>query len=490
MRAPSLPLLLTTLGILALLTPPAQAGDVEVQLSAGDGFVVKDNSGAVERLRVDEATGNISRNGALFVHTTGTDNTFIGAGAGNTGTTSAGKNSAFGQDALASVTTGIENAALGYGALTANTTGVHNTAVGSRALRANTTGNFSTAFGTDALTSSTGGYNSAFGSAALLRNTTGSSNSAVGGSSLFSNTTGSHNAAVGPAALLNNTTGNRNMALGWNAGRYQTTGSDNIYLANGGVAGETGQIKIGIAGTHTDTSLVGDVTTPGRLAVGTATIDPSREFTVNDHDDNGGASLKITTSNPASRELVIGVNQGSGSFISMNSNAPLDFRTNGTRRLRIQADGTIDSSGIAGNTSPGVSVVNVLLNTTTNELGIVVSSARFKQDVKDMGAASEALMALRPVSFRYREDVAAGEEGAQYGLIAEEVAEVAPELVIHDSEGRPFTVRYHQLAPMLLNELQKQQRTIERQQHAIELLLARTDRLETPRALPPQGLDR
>jgi hypothetical protein len=274
------------------------------------------------------------------------------------------------------------------------------------------------------------------------------------------------------------------------SGQYQTTGSDNIYLANDGVAGESGQIKIGTAGTHTATSLVGDVSTPGRLAIGTATIDPSREFTLNDHDDNGGASLKITTSNPATRELVIGVNQGSGSFISMNSSAPLDFRTNGTRRLRIQADGTIDSSGIASNTSPGVSVVNVLLNTTTNELGIVVSSARFKQDVQDMGAASETLMALRPVTFRYREDVADGEAGSQYGLIAEEVAEVAPDLVIHDAEGRPFTVRYHQLAPMLLNELQKQQRTIEGQQRAIALLLARTEQLDPPGASTPKGSDR
>jgi hypothetical protein len=280
------------------------------------------------------------------------------------------------------------------------------------------------------------------------------------------------------------------VALGWKSGQDQTTGSDNIYLANDGVAGENGQIKIGTAGTHTATSLVGDVSTPGRLAIGTATIDPSREFTLNDHDDNGGASLKITTSNPATRELVIGVNQGSGSFIAMNSSAPLDFRTNGTRRLRIQADGTIDSSGIAGNTSPGVSVVNVLLNTTTNELGIVVSSARFKQDVQDMGAASETLMALRPVTFRYREDVADGEAGSQYGLIAEEVAEVAPDLVIHDAEGRPFTVRYHQLAPMLLNELQKQQRTIEGQQRAIALLLARTEQLDPPGASTPKGSDR
>ena len=306
---------------------------------------------------------------------------------------------------------------------------------------------------------------------------------------MFNNTTGTDNVALGPGALSTNTTGNRNVAIGRNAGLDQTTGNDNIYIANEGVAGERGQIKIGTAGTHTETSLVGDVTTPGRLAVGSDTIDPSREFTLNDHDDNGGASLKIVTSNPSSRELVIGVNQGSGSFISMNSSAPLDFRTNGTRRLRIQADGTIDSSGIAGNTSPGVSVVNVLLNTTTNELGIVVSAARFKQDVRDMGAASEPLMALRPVTFRYREDVAAGEDGSQYGLIAEEVAEVAPELVVYDDTGQPFSVRYHVLPSLLLNEVQKQQGLIEEQRQLIASLSGRLERVEQGLAAAPAGAD-
>ena len=438
MRAATLsPLLIS--GSLILLSSLALAGDVEVQLPAGDGFVVKDNTGAIERLRVDEATGNVSRNGALFVHTTGNNNTFVGEGAGNTGTTGIGKNAAFGENALALVSTGFQNSAFGQDALHSNTAGAYNSAFGQNALGSNTTGI----------------SNSAFGEGAGNANTTGVGNSAFGQYALRANVSGNYNSALGKATLNASTTGSRNVAVGNAAGASQTTGSDNIYLANFGAAGESGQIKIGTAGTHTDTFLVGDVTTPGRLAVGTATIDPSREFTVNDHDDNGGASLKIRASNPTIRELVIGVNQGSGSFISMNSSAPLDFRTNGTRRLRIQADGTIDSSGIAGNTSPGVSVVNVLLNTTTNELGIVVSSARFKQDVRDMGSASEPLMALRPVTFRYRADVAAGEDGAQYGLIAEEVAEVAPDLVIHDSEGRPFTVRYHQLAPMLLNELQR-----------------------------------
>ena len=96
-------------------------------------------------------------------------------------------------------------------------------------------------------------------------------------------------------------------------------------------------------------------------------------------------------------------------------------------------------------------------------LGTTASSARFKRDVRDMAGASNTLLKLRPVVFRYRQEVVGAEESElpQYGLIAEEVAEVAPELVAPDAEGRPYSVRYHELAPMLLNELQEQQRTIE-----------------------------
>ena len=99
--------------LLLALAAPAHAADVTVTLPAGDGFVVENNTGAIERLRVDEATGNVSRNGALFVHTTGADNTFVGVGAGNTGTTGYGQNSAFGENALTSITAGHYNSAFG-----------------------------------------------------------------------------------------------------------------------------------------------------------------------------------------------------------------------------------------------------------------------------------------------------------------------------------------------------------------------------------------
>jgi hypothetical protein len=354
---------LACLALAPLLAPasPAGAGDVTLTLPAGEGFSVRDNTGAVERLRVDESTGNVSRNGALFVHTTGTANTFVGAGAGNLGTTGA-LNTAVGVNALSDDTTGGSNSAFGRDALRNNTLGSRNSAFGEGVLVVNTTGTSNSAFGSGALQENTDDHNSAFGFDALRDNTTGFDNS-----------------AVGSEALSNNTTGARNVAVGANAGDLQTTGNDNVYLANRGVAGENGQIKIGTAITHT-------------------------------------------------RVTVAGIH------------------------------GSTSSAGVA-----------VLVN-ASGVLGTSPSSARFKQDVRDMGEASDVLERLRPVVFRYREEGIEG-GGIEYGLIAEEVAEVAPELVSPDLEGRPYSVRYHVLPALLLNELQEQQRTI-------DALLARVAELE------------
>jgi len=132
--------------------------------------------------------------------------------------------------------------------------------------------------------------------------------------------------------------------------------------------------------------------------------------------------------------------------------------------------GTHTGATIAGiHTATSSGGIAVLVN-ASGKLGTTTSSARFKQDVQDMRDASEVLMKLRPVAFHYREDAVGAEEAKiqEYGLIAEEVAEVVPELVAPDLDGKPYSVKYHILPSLLLNEAQKQRRINEEQQRTIE----------------------
>jgi hypothetical protein len=121
-------------------------------------------------------------------------------------------------------------------------------------------------------------------------------------------------------------------------------------------------------------------------------------------------------------------------------------------------------AGIAGATSAGGVAVFV---DGAGHLGTITSSARFKEDIQDIGDGSSALMKLRPVRFHYKQDVdPSGVE--QYGLVAEEVAKVYPDLVVYDEKGEPQTVRYHFVNALLLNEVQRQARRDEAQQREIE----------------------
>jgi hypothetical protein len=167
-----------------------------------------------------------------------------------------GFNTAEGQNALFSLTTGFANTALGSYALFANTTGAQNTAVGAGALDLNTVGNNNTAVGIAALLlNTTGADNTAVGTAALENNTAGR-NTANGTFALFTNTEGGSNTAIGDRALVSNTSGNNNTALGANAG-FNTTGNNNIDIGNSGVGGESSMIRIGDLAVHTGIFLAG-----------------------------------------------------------------------------------------------------------------------------------------------------------------------------------------------------------------------------------------
>ena len=275
------------------------------------------------------------------------------------------------------------NTAEGQTALLSRTTGGYNTAVGYLSLRSDTTGSLNTAVGAGALLANTADSNTATGAGALLSNTIGTQNTANGAFALFSNIAGVNNTANGYQALFNNTAGIHNIAVGFEAG-YFTTGSQNIAIGNTGIdggAGESHTIRIGTSGTHTATYIAGIA----GQTVGT-----------------GGSTCYV------------------------------------------------DNAG---------------------KLGVYPSARRFETNVADMAGASEAILALRPVTFHYKPEL--DKSGIpQFGLIAEEVAAVNPDLVTHDAKGDIYTVRYEAVNVMLLNEFLKEHRRIEEQDRRIDQLTA------------------
>ncbi len=366
--------------------------------------------------------------GALASNATAGDNTAVGVLA-LFGNTTGGRNVALGRSALEDNTTASLNTAVGAYALDANTTGLFNVALGAEALGANTTANYNTAVGTLALDANTiGTRNTALGFRALSSNTTASSNTAIGDNALFSNTTGSYNVALGKDALSLNTTASFNTAFGAFALGVNTTGYQNVALGH---------------------DALGDNTTGGKnVAVGAGAL--AQSTGIGNIAIGAGAGANVTT---GIANIHIGNYGNSGD----------------SNKLRIgsfQTETFID--GIHGNTTSGG--VTVFVN-SSGDLGTSTSSRRFKEDIADLGALSERLLALRPVSFRYTKEAAGeGERPLEYGLIAEEVAEVFPELVAYDEEGQPYTVRYHLLVPLLLNELQREQETVAALRARVEAL--------------------
>ena len=362
----------------------ASGGSINFMLAGASKFQVRADGDV-------NIAGSLRKGGVRFLHTFGTDNTFLGVNAGNV-TMSGGWNTAVGNSALGVNSAGFTNAAFGAYAMQSNTTGAENTAAGGFALQNNTTGN----------------ENTATGELALAGNATGSQNTANGRQALASNTSGSDNTASGVYALLGNTIGSNNVGVGYDAGLNGTTGSNNIYLgANvAGVAGESNTMYLGLQGTQTRTFIAG----------------------------------------------IRGITTGLADAISV----------------------MIDSNG---------------------QLGTISSSRRFKEDIHDMGDASRALFALRPVTFRYSQAYTNGAKPIQYGLVAEEVAEAFPDLAVRNADGGVDTVHYETLSVLLLNEVQRQQdeirqqriemqrrsdiqtQTIEKQQERIEALERRLNAL-------------
>jgi trimeric autotransporter adhesin len=302
------------------------------------------------------------------------------------------------------------------------------TAVGQQALVNLTSGGNNTANGFQALFFNTSGNsNTAIGAGALLSNMTGGSNTATGFDALFENTTGSGNTANGVFALFNNTTGSFNTANGAFALVNNTTGSFNT--ANGYLA-----LIANTVGNH------------------------NIAFGVNALLNNAGSN-NIGLGGSAGKNLTT----GSGNVCIGAGILGFAGESNTTRIRNIY------SSVVSG---------RAVYVSSGNKIGTLASTRRVKDNIKPMDKASEALLALKPVSFRYKKEIDASGT-LQFGLVAEEVADINADLVTRDSEGKPETVRYEAVNAMLLNEFLKEHRrneqqeaTIARQQRQIEALTA------------------
>jgi hypothetical protein len=324
------------------------------------------------------------------------------------------------------------NTAEGQNALLSLSTGIYNTGVGIFSLLSVTDGSFCTGVGAGALLVNTASENTAVGAGALLSNSTASENTATGAFALFNSTDGGANTADGAEALQNNTSGNDNTATGRQALINNTTGGSNTAIGESALFNNTdGAVNTGIG---------------------------VNVLQNNTHGHNNTAIGLNALGGNATGNFNIGLGSNAGTNVTSASNV-----------ICIGADGNnVDNAcyigQIFGATSSGGTAVFVNSN---GRLGTVVSSRRFKDEIKPMDKASEVLFALKPVTFHYKKEIdPAGI--AQFGLVAEEVEKVDPDLVVRDKDGKVNSVRYDQVNAMLLNEFLKEHTKIEQQVREIQ----------------------
>src|SRR6266446_1457471 len=288
------------------------------------------------------------------------------------------------------------NTADGQGALGSLTTGLYNSAFGFLSVLSLSDANFDTGVGAGALLVDNGGTNTAVGAGALFSNSTGSDNNAFGTFALFNNIDGTFNNAHGRNALLNSQ-GDQNNAMGDDAMEDNTTGSFNTAVG--------------------DDALFFNVDGNNNVAIG----------------DEAGTGLGASVNN------CIAINvPGAGPFAVL--------------------DNTCFIGSIFDQPVSDVGTQEAVFVDQFNVIGITASSRRFKHDIQPMDKASEAILALKPVTFKYNAD----KNGrTQYGLIAEEVATVNPDLVVQHKDGEISTVRYEQVNAMLLNEFLKEHKKVQ-----------------------------
>jgi hypothetical protein len=379
-----------------------------------------------------------------------------GSGALHNLTTQGNNNTAIGNEALFSLAVGVQNTAVGSQALKSATTN-RNTAVGFQALSFMVGGLSNTAVGWRALFKNDADDNTAVGASALYSNTTGINNAATGFEALFNNTTGSENNAVGVFALIENLDGHENNALGGDALHENRHASKNTAIGDEALK-------------NNDSSGSGDANF--NTAVGSEALEANIDGNSNTAVGTGaGAGTSgISTGNG---NTVVGAFAGQhigagGQNIYIGHGVDPGISEDGTIRIGdrslpiLGATSTCFIAGISGK-SVGPLSAPVIIN-AGGQLGTAPSSARFKKDIDPMGETSEVIYSLRPVTFHYKSDET---NTPQWGLIAEDVAKVNPDLILLDTEGKPQTVRYEQINAMLLNEFLKEHRKVEALEKAV-----------------------
>jgi len=377
-----------------------------------------------------------------------------------------GGNTAEGNSALLSLTTGTFNTAVGFLSLRSTISGEFNTGIGAGALFLNT-GDLNTATGTGALLSNVRGTNNTANGAFALFSNTATGNTAIGFEALFNNTTGGTlgttggfdvgpNVAVGSEALKNNTIGSANTAVG-----YQALGSFIV----GNVGTDRGQCTaVGFRALANSDGANGGIANSGfgyqtlfhntdgfeNVAVGDQALfhneTGSRNTAV------GGGALSANAS--GSFNTVIG-NSAGGQITTGHDNVCIGAFSD----VRSPSDNNTTHIANIGDTPQGGGLPVTVDASANNQLGYAPSSRRYKQDIEPMNKASEAILALRPVSFRYKKKIDPAQMRA-FGLIAEEVDRVDPDLVAPNRQGQPESVRYEYINAMLLNEFLKEHRRV------------------------------
>ena len=345
--------------------------------------------------------------------------------------------------------TGDENTAIGTAALLLNTAS-GNTAVGSRALLNNTTGG---TLGT--IQDIDLGPNVAVGQQALESNTVASGNTAVGYQALRSFTAGPVGfeqvglcTAVGFQALANATGTFTNSAFGYQALRNDTEGGGNTAIGSQALfSNTTGGSNVATGNNALSSNISGNTNTAVGFSALTGNIDGDGNTAI------GFAALGANTGGSDN----IGLGNFAGNGVSAANNV-ICIGTPGAN---------VNNSCYVGNiwTQPGGSQA-VFVN-ADGKLGAQVSSRRFKEAIKPLDQASEALFALKPVSFHYKKEIDSAAT-SQFGLLAEDVEKVNPDLVIRDKEGNPYSVRYDQVNAMLLNEFLKEHEAFVEEQRKVE----------------------